>query len=147
MALTTQQQVSWQLALFSLFIMSVSTLLCQELVKYRGPGTKRLVDTEWVIPAGVVLPTLWVGGFVASINYLGAVSESSRNMALLYGVMALNGGLVYLSTKKQGASGTRPSYLSVLFWPMFLGLMLGSLMAVVPEMALSKACGAYHSGL
>jgi hypothetical protein len=152
--LTTQQKESWQLALINLFLMSLSTLLCQVLAAFsesrrwvslgdpkRGGFTGNGIANFLTV---IVLPALWVGPFLWWISYLGAVSESSRNIALLYGLVAANGGLVYLLTSTQRGSATLRSYVYVTLWPMFLGFMLGSFMAVIPDMALSKAWAAYH---
>ncbi|KIM98536.1 hypothetical protein OIDMADRAFT_147038 [Oidiodendron maius Zn] len=145
MALTIQQQESWQLALVSLFILSLSTLLCQALLRApdQEPGTQPSRDKEFFTALGLfVLLLLWIGAFLGWILCLGAVSGSSRNVALLYGVTAANGGVVYLLTRKQEGSATLQSYISAMFWPMYLGMMLGTIMAVAPEIAISKMWGA-----
>jgi hypothetical protein len=153
--LTTQQKESWQLALINLFLMSLCTLLCQVLAAFsESRGWVVILDNpegigfpgNWIANflTVIVFPALWVGPFLWWISYLGAVLESSRNIALLYGIIAVNGGLVYLLTSKQRESATLRSYVYVTLWPMFLGFMLGSFMAVIPDMALSKAWAAYH---
>ena len=95
MALTIEQQESWQLALVSLFLLSLSTLLCQALLRApdQEPGTQLSRDREFFTSLGFfVLFLLWIGAFLGWILCLGAVSGSSRNIALLYGVTAANGG-------------------------------------------------------
>lgn len=138
MALTTQQQESWQIAFINLLGMSLSVLLSQTLLKAASeePGTQLSKNKEVLVFLGVMfLPVLWIGTFIGWFSYLGAVSESSRNMALMYGVMAANGGAVYLLTSKQQ---TLQSHISAIFWPMHLGMILGSFIALVPDLAISK---------
>jgi hypothetical protein len=100
--LTTQQKESWQLALINLFLMSLSTVLCQALAAFsesldreslgdpqRGGFTGNGIANFLTV---IVLPALWIGPFLWWISYLGALSKSSRNIALLYGTIAANGG-------------------------------------------------------
>lgn len=70
--------------------------------------------------------------------YLGQVSGSLRNVALMYGVIGANGGAVYLLTRKQHGSATLQSYICAIFWPMHLGMALGSIIGFVPDLAISK---------
>ena len=145
MALTIEQQESWQLALVSLFVLSLSTLLCQALLRApdQEPGTQLSRDREFFTSLGFfVVFLLWIGAFLGWILCLGAVSGSSRNIALLYGVTAANGGVVYLLARKQGGSATLQSYIFATFWPMYLGMMLGTFMAAAPVVAISKMLGA-----
>ena len=74
--------------------------------------------------AGIVIVFLWIGAFLEWSFCLGAVSGSLRNVALLYVVVAANGGVVYLLLRGQRASP--PLYMAFTLWPMYLGMLLGS---------------------
>jgi hypothetical protein len=123
--------------------MSLAALLCQPLLKSLSHEPTKLSVVKQIVfvPATLVLTMLLVSGFVGWSISLGAVSGSSRNMALLYGVISAHGSLVYLLTRKQEAirSSILQSYITIMFWPPFLGLMLGTFIAVVPDMAPSNA--------
>lgn len=130
MPLTAQQNESWQLAIIGLFLMTLSTLFVHALFTFRHRGTSNKPPlgagemSEFELLAGIVIVFLWIGAFLEWSFCLGAVSRSLRNAALLYGVVAANGGVVYVLLRWEGASPHL--YMAFTLWPMYLGMLLGS---------------------
>jgi hypothetical protein len=85
------------------------------------------------IISGMIFLVVWIIAFVQWLAFLREVSSSLRNMALLYGVMAANGGPIYMLLRP-GSAG----HLYVLYTllPMYLGMAVVSFSVFTPEMLL-----------
>jgi hypothetical protein len=83
--------------------------------------------------SGLMFPFVWTIAFVQWLVFLGEVSSSLRNMALLYGVMAANGGPIYMLLRPGSAVHL---YVLYTLLPMYLGMAVVSFSVFTPEMLL-----------
>lgn len=132
MALTTEEHLSWQLAVVNLCCLVLASTLSTALLRaltsqQQAPLTP---NQEFFSITGLFcVSCAWFGELMAWGYYMEAASSSARNMAMLYGTVAANAGVGYLLTRRTGA-GVR-DYVAAIVWPMNAGLMVGTLMAAV----------------
>lgn len=139
MLLTAHQQESWQLALVCLLVMLFTTIVLHTVLSFsdkdRHPKPLSPAGELSASFAGFFSICIWVIAFAQWFLFLGGVSSSLRNIALLYGVIAANGGAVYMLLRPGNAG-----YLYVLYslLPMYLGMATVSFSVFTPEMLLPK---------
>lgn len=140
MPLTAQQQESWQLALVCLLVMLLSTIILHTAFSFADkdahPKPLSKPREAFAILSGFIFPFVWIIAFVQWLSFLREVSSSLRNTALLYGVMAANGGPIYMLLRP-GSAG----HLYVLYTllPMYLAMAVVSFSVFTPEMLLPGA--------
>jgi hypothetical protein len=83
--------------------------------------------------SGFIFLIVWIFAFIQWLVFLREVSSSLRNMALLYGVMAANGGPIYMLLRPGSAVHL---YVLYTLLPMYLGMAVVSFSVFTPEMLL-----------